>query len=156
MKLKRIGILVAAAAMLVMMTGGSALALTYTWEQVDWSQLSSSTSANWYDNSEGNPTVAGNTNLYWQNTFANEYYGSSYYPTLYAIRDDGQDYCYYASPASLSYHYVWAPDGGDGGQDPALKSSTSSGSHYISVSHFWGTSRGGSNVNANVLHYYSV
>jgi len=153
MKLKKLGIIVVAAAVLAIMTGGMASA--YTWQDVDWSQLWSSSSATWYDNAYGSPTVAAGSYLTWQNTFANEYYGSSYYPTLFATRDGGVDTYYFSRDTPLAYHYAWAPDGGVDGGDRICASSMP-GPHAITVYHYWGTGQGGTNVNANVQHFYSV
>ncbi|AFC99893.1 hypothetical protein Mtc_1137 [Methanocella conradii HZ254] len=138
--------------MLAVIASGTAFA--WTWNQVDWSQLTSSSKATWYDNSEGTPHIAGGSEITWQNTFDNEFPSSSYYPTLDAIRDDGGDRYRLERATRLDYRYAWCPDGTE--LDDRLTAETTSGSHSVNVDHFYGLNRGGSDVRVSVTHYYTV
>jgi hypothetical protein len=112
---------------------GTGNVYAYTWLGADWSVMSSSGA---YWSSEcyltPDPTVSSGSSLTWQNTFENERSGYSYYPAITWRCDNNANQGGITPRFTISYRGTWAPDG-------QINAETSSGNHYISISHLWKT-----------------
>jgi hypothetical protein len=128
MQLKNIGILVLAAAVLVVMTGGMASAVQYKWINTDHSKLSSAGHAPWQSYVNNEASAVPDEKLYWKNKCENDWSGKNVYPRI-----GGGDFPVLAE-YSIGYHGTWNTDG---------IVTAVYGWHAPNIGHWYGNSYGG-------------
>ncbi|MGA9139515.1 MAG: hypothetical protein WBZ29_04790 [Methanocella sp.] len=149
MRTKKVGILVLAAAVLAVMTSGSAYA--WTWDNVDHSQYWGSY-ASWDGTCLATtPTIdPDTTDLEWQNTLDDRYSDDpGTYPELFWAKDNGQ-WGAIDRGTPLYFGYAWSPDGD---VDPQTETSYT---HRLEVRHYYGDNNGDWDYGVSNTQYYKV
>jgi hypothetical protein len=150
MKVKNIALL--AAALMVIAATGIGNAFAYTWNSgTDSSKLVGSPSVSWVgqtipDNTPY-PTVSYPGTVTWANKFDSEWYGYSYYPTIFTT--DSLGGWWKQNGNALSYGQTWEPTGSAG-------VAYAYGDIPVTVTHRWGAAYDGNDarVTASVIHYH--
>ena len=147
MKLKSILTLAITAMVLVVMGTGNAFA--YTWADVDYSKLVSSSDADSVGSVYGCPDVRTYSVLTWQNTLVNDY-GGAYYGKLTSRNEQNYQPAAQQSISTLSYRASWSPNA----ENTAItlpKDNT-----WISVIHHYEIARGTTSAWESFTQYYNA